>query len=226
MGNPSWETGNPEIVLRLLTAIERDSAVTQRKLASELGIALGLANLYLRRCVNKGLVKIGQVPLHRYAYYLTPQGFTEKSRLAAEYLAASFIFFRRARSDCASLLHDCVDAGWRRVALCGTGELAEIAVLTAQEATVEIVCVIDSLVAGQHLVGLSVVASLADACEHAGAKGLDGVIVTDTRAPQTSFDAMVASALANGLARSRVVAPIMLGISLNSTVAAGEEAAS
>ena len=44
-----------------------------------------------------------QVPLNRYAYYLTPQGFAEKSRLTAEYLAASFDFFRRARGDCAAL---------------------------------------------------------------------------------------------------------------------------
>ena len=94
------ETGNPGIVLSVLTSIERDSSITQRKLANELGIALGLANAYLRRCVRKGLIKMSQVPLNRYAYYLTPQGFAEKSRLTAEYLAASFNFFRRARGDC------------------------------------------------------------------------------------------------------------------------------
>ena len=97
------ETGNPGIVLSVLTSIERDSAITQRKLAGELGIALGLANAYLRRCVRKGLVKMSQVPLNRYAYYLTPQGFAEKSRLTAEYLALSLDFFRRARSDCVAL---------------------------------------------------------------------------------------------------------------------------
>src|SRR5207253_7334046 len=92
VSEPSRETGDPEIVLGLLTSIERDSGVTQRKLAGDLGIALGLANAYLRRCVRKGLVKVSQVPLNRYAYYLTPQGFAEKSRLTAEYLATSFNF--------------------------------------------------------------------------------------------------------------------------------------
>jgi len=75
------ETGNPGIVLSVLTSIERDSSITQRKLANELGIALGLANAYLRRCVRKGLIKMSQVPLNRYAYYLTPQGFAEKKPL-------------------------------------------------------------------------------------------------------------------------------------------------
>ena len=81
----------------VLSAVESDAQVTQRKLSSELGIALGLANLYLKRCVRKGWIKIGQVPMRRYAYYLTPQGFTEKARLTGEYLSWNLEFFRRAR---------------------------------------------------------------------------------------------------------------------------------
>ncbi|HUZ73552.1 MAG TPA: winged helix-turn-helix domain-containing protein, partial [Stellaceae bacterium] len=37
----------------MLNAVERDSHVTQRHLARELGIALGLANAYLKRCAKK-----------------------------------------------------------------------------------------------------------------------------------------------------------------------------
>ena len=73
------DEGNPGIVLSVLTFVERDSAITQRVLARKLGIALGLANAYLRRCVRKGLVDMHQVPINRYAYYLTPQGLSEKS---------------------------------------------------------------------------------------------------------------------------------------------------
>ena len=63
--------------------VEENSQITQRSLASELGIALGLTNAYLKRCVRKGWVKINQAPANRYAYYLTPRGFAEKSRLTA-----------------------------------------------------------------------------------------------------------------------------------------------
>src|SRR5579863_1153260 len=141
VSEPGREAGDPEIVLGVLTSIERDSAITQRKLAGELGIALGLANAYLRRCVRKGLVKMSQVPLNRYAYYLTPQGFAEKSRLTAEYLTVSFNFFRQARTDCAELLAACAAAGWRRAALYGASELAEIVVLSSGDAGIELVCV-------------------------------------------------------------------------------------
>ena len=210
VSEPGREAGDPEIVLGLLTSIERDSAVTQRKLAGDLGIALGLANAYLRRCVRKGLVKVSQVPLNRYAYYLTPQGFAEKSRLTAEYLSYSFNFFRRARGDCAVLLRRCEARGWRRAALYGAGDLAEIAVLSAAETGVAITCVIDPDRAGRRCAGLPIVADLAAA--QAAGGGLDGVILTDTGAPQRHFDELIAGAAAHGFAADRIVAPELLGI--------------
>jgi DNA-binding MarR family transcriptional regulator len=225
LNEPGRETGDPAIVLGVLTSIERDSAITQRKLAGDLGIALGLANAYLRRCVRKGLVKMSQVPLNRYAYYLTPQGFAEKSRLTAEYLAVSFNFFRRARGDCAVLLRQCGARGWRRVALYGAGDLAEIAVLSAGETGIEVVCVIDRGHAGRSCAGVPVVAALAGAeaaAEAASAGGLDGIIVTDTEAPQAAFDDLQAICAAAGFPAGRIVAPSLLGISATAVMAISE----
>lgn len=219
------ETGNPGIVLSVLTSIERDSAITQRKLALELGIALGLANAYLRRCVRKGLVKMRQVPLNRYAYYLTPQGFAEKSRLTAEYLAVSLDFFRRARSDCAALFRQCEAQGWRNVALYGAGDLAEIAILSAGETAVAVLCVIDSGLAGGRCGGLAVVPDLAAALRRGGARGLDGIILTDTQSPQASFEALLAMARPSGLPAGSVVAPSLLRISPAAPATADETAA-
>src|SRR5215468_12238177 len=94
------EVDNARVMLSLLESVERDGGQTQRRLASELGVALGLVNAYLKRCVKKGLLKVGEAPARRYAYYLTPHGFAEKSRLTVEYLSSSFSFFRQAREDC------------------------------------------------------------------------------------------------------------------------------
>ena len=95
---PAAADGEAEITLGLLNAVHENSAMTQRSAAGQLGIALGLANAYLKRCMKKGLIKVQQIPPNRYAYYLTPQGFAEKSRLTAEYLTSSFTFFRRSLS--------------------------------------------------------------------------------------------------------------------------------
>jgi len=134
-------TANREdaVTLEILQAIEGDSRITQRHLASRLGVALGLANSYFKRCAKKGLIKIRQAPANRYAYYLTPKGFAEKSRLTAEYLRYSFDFYRRASNDIHQAFATCEDHGWKRVLLCGVSELAEIATLRAGDHGIELV---------------------------------------------------------------------------------------
>src|SRR6266699_1942488 len=87
-------------LLELLEVVGRKNDVSQRHLARHLGVALGLANSYLRRCIRKGWIKITDAPANRYLYYLTPKGFSEKSRLTAQYLAYSLTFYRKAGDSC------------------------------------------------------------------------------------------------------------------------------
>lgn len=110
---------NDRIILDLLNSVETDGARSQRHIAAELGIALGLVNAYLKRCVKKGLVKVSDAPARRYAYYLTPQGFAEKSRLTVDYLSASFGFFRQAKADCTRVFEAAQERGFRRLVLAG-----------------------------------------------------------------------------------------------------------
>ena len=131
------------LTLELLAAIEQRDNVTQRHLASRMGVALGLTNSYLKRCVRKGLVKVQQAPANRYLYYLTPKGFAEKSRLTGEYLSYSFSFYRRASRSCAEALDRCIEAGHLRIGLYGASDLGEIAALQAMERRLDIVCVCD-----------------------------------------------------------------------------------
>jgi DNA-binding MarR family transcriptional regulator len=191
-----------EITLGLLNAIEENSAVTQRTVASELGIALGLANSYLKRCVRKGLIKVHQAPANRYAYYLTPKGFAEKSRLTALYLASSFSFFRGARSQCAALMAECEARKWRRAALAGASELAEIAALCARDYPIELVGIVDPDSGNNRFAGLPVVSRLKELGP------VSVVIVTDLRSPQSTYDALIDS-----LPPERVLTPRLLGIS-------------
>lgn len=161
------------IVLGVLDAFERDGRRTQRNIASDLGIALGLANACVKRCVRKGLLKVSQIPAGRYAYYLTPEGFAEKSRLTAEYLTTSFSFFRHARADCALMFDEARQRGWKSVCLVGASEVAEVAALCAVEAAVPIVAIVDSNASGVRLVGIPVVPAFGDL-----ARACDGAIVT------------------------------------------------
>lgn len=137
------------LTLELLQAIEQQSDLSQRSLAQRLGIALGLANSYLKRCVRKGLIKIQQVPPNRYLYYLTPTGFKEKSRLTAQYLVDSLNIFRRASEGYDRIFRECAASGHRRLVLCGLSDLAEIAAIRARGFKVDIVGILDPL-SNQH----------------------------------------------------------------------------
>jgi Winged helix-turn-helix DNA-binding len=147
------------IVLNLLNSVEQDGARSQRHFAAELGIALGLVNAYLNRCIKKGLVKVGQAPAKRFAYYLTPQGFSEKSRLTVEYLSSSFGFFRRAKADCATVFEAAHNRRLKKLVLIGVSDLAEIAAICALESDVQLAAVIDPAFQGDRFVGLPVLTS-------------------------------------------------------------------
>ena len=166
------------IVLELLDLLDRDGSRSQRYLAAELGIALGLLNAYLRRCVRKGLVKMTEAPARRYVYYVTPQGFAEKSRLTVEYLSYSFSFFRRARADCASTLEAAKSNGVTRIALAGCSDLAEIATICALETATSVVAVCDPNAARSTFCGVPLVKSWTEISEP-----FEAVMLTDVTAP-------------------------------------------
>ena len=188
------------ITLGVLTAIQGDNKVTQRSVAKGLGIALGLTNAYLKRCIKKGYIKVSQVPPNRYAYYLTPRGFAEKSRLTAEFLSQSFLFFREAREQYAAILADCARRGWRRVAFCGAGDLAEIATLCNKDTAVAVAAVIPFSFEESE-------APDPGLAEQLRALAADALIVTDLSHPQQTFDA-----LAGHVPVERILTPELLNI--------------
>jgi hypothetical protein len=177
--------GNDEILLGVLSAVDRDSNISQRHISSELGVALGLANAYLRRCVRKGLIKIQQVPRRRYVYYLTPSGFAEKARLTGQYLSASFNFFRRARDQISALMAECAKQGYTRLALAGVSDLAEVAILCAQDHDIELVAIIDPDHTEPKFRGIPVYASVL------GCGRIDAAIVTNLITPEQVYKNLV-----------------------------------
>jgi DNA-binding MarR family transcriptional regulator len=117
--------------LRVLEAVQQDSRLTQRGLASKLGIALGLANIYLKRMITKGYVKCVNVQPNRIAYLITPRGIAEKARLTYEFMDYSLHLYGEVRQH-------------QRVAICGSGEAAELAYLSLKESGLDPVAVFDT----------------------------------------------------------------------------------
>ena len=80
----------PEIELEILSRLEVEPNVSQRSLATEVGVSLGSVNYCIKALVEKGLVKAENFRKSSnkigYAYLLTPRGIQEKSKLTASFL--------------------------------------------------------------------------------------------------------------------------------------------
>lgn len=171
-----------ETELDFLGALERGEVVTQITLAKRIAVSVGLINALLQRAVQKGYVKAKAAPYKRYTYYLTPRGFTEKSRLVAKYLEISLSFFRQALREYSELFAYAKSQGMQHVALIGGGELAEIALMAAREVGIDVKFVLERATNKKKLHGIAVVRSPDElSC-------IDGVVITDARAPQKTFD--------------------------------------
>jgi DNA-binding MarR family transcriptional regulator len=129
--------------LLLLNELDRDGGATQRTLAAKLGVALGLTNLYLKRLARKGYVKITAIPRSRVRYLVTPQGFTEKSRLTCLYMRHSLSYYRDMRTRLNEMVASFDASYGQRVAIYGTTELAELAYLSLREMNIDCVGFID-----------------------------------------------------------------------------------
>ena len=162
------EQTEQKVMVHLLSEIERNPSFTQRGLAGELGIALGLMNQYLKSCITKGWVRASQISPRRITYFLTQEGFKEKSHMVTAYLARSLTFFRDARVQCEEALNDCYKNGWTNVALVGDGDLADIAKLVAHGLNVQV----------------NAVSADVDFNEY------DAVLLTDVINPQGTYDAI------------------------------------
>ncbi|MFC1680998.1 winged helix-turn-helix transcriptional regulator [Pseudomonadota bacterium] len=197
------------LTLELLDVIERDGDISQRHLASQMGVALGLANLYLKRCVKKGLVKIKEAPANRYFYYLTPKGFAEKSRLTARFLSSSLTFYRQSVESLSDLYDSCENNGRNRLLFCGVSDLAEIALLRARETKLTVEGIYDPSHGAREFLGRPIFKNW-HMCPKA-----DAYVITGLGNPLGLFKE-VASYLGDS---DRVLVPRVLGIEPRQAVA-------
>jgi hypothetical protein len=169
-----------DMTLNLLSAVEADSKITQRSFSAELGIALGLTNAYFKKCVDKGLVKIKQIPKNRYSYYLTKKGFTEKARLSAEYLKYSFNFLRETKVECEQIIKICLDKNYLSVVLSDKSEFSEILILSALDTKVNIIGVLGK--EGDKYFGKKIIATLKNS------NNVDAIIMTKLNESNLRFN--------------------------------------
>ena len=172
--------------LKILEEIEKDHVPSQRDLARELNISLGLVNSFIKRLGQKGYFKVTTIPKKRIKYILTPKGLAEKTRLTYEFIQYSLEFYQIARQKLRVLFQRLVDQGVQRIVFYGASDLAEIAYISLQETPIEIVAVVDDLKKGQKLLGLVV---LDPSC--LGSLLYDKILITSDGLKKDAFEGVI-----------------------------------
>jgi DNA-binding MarR family transcriptional regulator len=124
--------------LQILNHIEENPDTTQADLATQLGVAVGSVNWYIKRLINKGYIKVTQMERRRLRYLLTPKGVAEKARLTKEFMQMSLYWYRVTRETSKEFLAEVKQAGYDTVCIEGDGDLAEIVYLTCLESHVKV----------------------------------------------------------------------------------------
>ncbi|WP_343564245.1 hypothetical protein [Kiloniella sp. b19] len=168
--------------IELLHSLEEAQIISQMSLAKRIGISIGFTNTLLKRAIHKGYIKAKSAPYKRYSYYLTPKGFSEKSRLIIEYLETSLNFFRKAKQEYASLLLRAKSQNKESIVLLGSGELAEIAIMASWDAEVTISAIVCPLTEKKSINNIPVHRELSDLHDY------DLLLLSDSRNPQGTFD--------------------------------------
>ena len=112
---------------RLLDVLSRDAGLSQRQVAKETGLSLGMVNLILARLVKTGAIKVVNLNGRTARYLLTPAGVAEKTRRAYEYLYRTMATFRDLRARIDDLIAELYEQGVREFVIQGDGEVADIA---------------------------------------------------------------------------------------------------
>ena len=172
--------------LKLLEAIDSSEPPTQRELARDLNISLGLVNAFVKRLAKKGYFKITTIPKKRAKYLLTPKGALEKSRLTYEYIRYSVGFYREIREMLVTLFARLEKEGVEKIALYGCGEVAELAHLFLQNTSIKLGGVFDQKPDGKKFFGHTV-----KSCEQLANDGYEYVLLTQTEDIKTHFDLLV-----------------------------------
>lgn len=136
---------NKNYDLEILNHIEQNPDTTQADMATQLGVAIGSVNWYLKRLVNKGYIKVTQMQRRRLRYFLTPKGIAEKAQLTAAFMQASLHWYRETRRTSLKFLQQVQQAGYDTVCIEGDGDLAEIVYLSCLEAHIKVKTEVDRL---------------------------------------------------------------------------------
>lgn len=169
---------------QILRAIASGERLTQRSLAREMGVAVGLANLLIRRLVGKGYVRIANMGARHVRYLMTPEGWDALATATRASLENTVHLYTQTREQIrdslATISEQCAEHE-KRIVFYGAGDVAEIAYVSLQNTDLSLVGVVDDTRTGRFF-NVEILPADALTRETIGGVPYSHVVVTSLRA--------------------------------------------
>lgn len=143
--------------LRVLEEIANDPSISQRDLSKRLGVALGITNSLIKTLARKGMIKIRGENNRSLSYHLTHAGVLHKGKLAMQWTLNMIGEYRRLSTEISNRLNELSKSGIKKVLISGTNELAEVVMVMAPEAEIEIIGIVDEDTKQDSFLGVNIV---------------------------------------------------------------------
>jgi DNA-binding MarR family transcriptional regulator len=110
----------------VIREISNNHNPNQRIIAKNAEISLGLTNIIIKRLVNKGYIKIQQIPPRRIKYMLTPKGLAEKAKKTYSFTLKTISLINSIKNHTQQVINEEIKKGADKFIISGTGELITI----------------------------------------------------------------------------------------------------
>src|SRR4030066_1821618 len=129
--------------LNLLQELEKNPIVSQRELSSKFGIALGVTNACLKRMARRGWIRIMGFNHHKIGYYLTPKGFSEKTKLTLHLVSWTVQHYSALKDIIGRRFLEMQNQGIERIVFYGVSDEMEVAYITLQGVNLKLVGIVE-----------------------------------------------------------------------------------
>ena len=161
----------------ILDLIEKNSHITQRDMASSIGISLSMVNQYLDTYESNGLIKRKKYTSKTVEYMMTKKGVERRKLLNIWYLKSSLDVYLPAKDNIIIFLNNIISKGYKKILLYGAGEVAELMIRVMNDdrtMPLEVLAVIDDRKENNdYLIHVPIIN-----IEHIGNYNHDGILIS------------------------------------------------
>ncbi|MFH1414732.1 MAG: winged helix-turn-helix transcriptional regulator [Elusimicrobiota bacterium] len=122
---------------KVIESIHRNSNGSQRDIAHDVGVSLGLTNILINRLIKEGYIKVSRLDARKVKYIITPSGLKEKARKSYRFMKRSLSVINELKGRIVDYMLKKYEEGCRKFVIIGKGELSDITELVINSLRLE-----------------------------------------------------------------------------------------